>query len=53
MVCYISEIGAIQKNAHLVDLEKMHKNEYLHEEVGVDTAENEPGVEVWCNAVRS
>jgi len=41
----ISEFGAVEKNANLVDLEKWFKilqNEYLDAKIGVDTAENEP-----------
>ena len=42
----IIEIGAVHKNAHLVDLEKMLKIEYILANIGVDTAENEHGVEL-------
>ena len=43
----MSEIGAVQKNAHLVDLirsRKMLENKNLLAKVGVDTAKNEPEV---------
>ena len=36
------EFGAVQKNANLVDLEKLLQNEYLVAKIGVDRAENEP-----------
>ena len=36
-ICQIAEIGAVQKNAHLV-------NDYLLAKIGVNTAENEPEV---------
>ena len=32
----------MQRNANLVDLEKMQKNEHLVAKIGDDTAENEP-----------
>ena len=38
----IFEIGAVRRNANLVDLEKCRKNDYLVAKFGVDTAENEP-----------
>ena len=43
---WIFEIGAVQRNANLVDLEKMQQNEYLLAKIGVDTAENEP-LQIW------
>ena len=43
---WIFEIGAVRRNANLVDLEKMQKNDYLIAKFGVDTAENEP-LQVW------
>ena len=38
------EFRAVQRNAHLVDLEKnlILKNDYLLAKIGADTAENEP-----------
>ena len=36
----------MQRNANLVDLEKMQQNEYLLAKIGVDTAETEP-LQVW------
>ena len=47
-ICLL-KIGAVQKNARLVDLirsRKMLKNENLLAKIGVDTDENEPDVEV-------
>ena len=35
-------LGAVQRNANLVDLEKSQQIEYLLAKIGVDTAENEP-----------
>ena len=43
---WIFEIGAVRRNANLVDLEKMQKNDYLIAKFGVDRAENEP-LQVW------
>ena len=41
---FSTSIPKVQRNAHLVDLEKnvMLKNEYLLAKIGVDTAENGP-----------
>ena len=40
----MAEIGAVQKTAHLVDLENT-ENQYLLAKIGVDTAENGPKVD--------
>ena len=54
--CFISKRVAVQKNTHLVDLEKCWRmiTEYKHliAKIGVDTAKNEPDADVLCNVTQ-
>ena len=49
-ICYIAAIGAVQKNAYIVDFEICWKMStsiyYLLAKIGVDTAENEPEIQI-------
>ena len=45
-LCSNFEVGAVQRIANLVVLERMLKNAYLDAKIGFDAEENEPA-KVW------